>query len=222
MPETVPLRIMIVEDFPVIRDALVDWLGKQPGFEVVAQAATTDETRKALKTIKPDVVLLDLMLESGTEGTAFVRELRAAHTVLPVLVFSIHDERVYAERVIRAGANGYVMKREPAEELLAALRTVAAGELYVSRRLSGVLLRRLMQPAASADSTNGLQVLTDRELHVFQLIGAGQTLRQIAARLGLSLKTVEAHRENIKNKLNLHSAGEVLQRAALWVNQGTR
>lgn len=222
MPETVPLRIMIVEDFPVIRDALVDWLGKQPGFEVVAQAATTEETRQALKTIKPDVVLLDLMLESGTEGTVFVRELRAAHTVLPVLVFSIHDERVYAERVIRAGANGYVMKREPAEELLAALRTVAAGELYVSRRLSGVLLRRLMQPAASTDSTNGLQVLTDRELHVFQLIGAGQTLRQIAARLGLSLKTVEAHRENIKNKLNLHSAGEVLQRAALWVNQGTR
>jgi DNA-binding NarL/FixJ family response regulator len=217
------LRILVVEDFPVIREALVGWLGRQPGCVVEGQAATTAETRAVMKTMKPDVVLLDLMLE-GAEGTSFVRELREAHPSVPLLVFSIHDERVYAERVIRAGASGYVMKREPAEELLTALRTVASGELYVSKRLSGVLLRRLMQPAGASagGAADGLRVLTDRELHVFQLIGAGESLRRIAERLGLSLKTVEAHRENIKNKLGLHSASEVLQRATLWVSQSGR
>ncbi len=214
------IRIVLLEEFPVVRDGLVQWLAKHSDIEVCAQTSVPAEARSALARTRADVLLMDLMPQ-GFDGVGFIRDLVAEHPAVRILVFSLHDENVYAERVLRAGALGYVAKRAPDSELLAALRTVAAGGIYVSPRLSLVLLGRLLRPAHKASEKTGIASLTDRELHVFQLLGAGLHAREIGGRLGVSAKTVQAHRENIKNKLGFDTAAELLRHAALWlVEQG--
>jgi len=211
------IQLVVVEDLPVIREGLVRWLDAQEGMRVIGLAADHQETRNILASGLPNVLILDLMMAGGGDGTLFVEELKNRYPSLRILVFSIQDEMIYAERVIRAGANGYVMKREAGDELLQAIRTVAEGDLYVSRKLSAIMVRRLMQPSSRMNDI--VSSLTDRELHVFQLIGSGMNPRKIAEQLSLSVKTIEAHRENIKNKLNLHTAAQVIQRATIWFNE---
>lgn len=203
----------------MIREGMAKWLASQ-GFRVAAQAGSHAEAMKALQTSHAELILLDLMLAEG-DGMEFIRELRQKHASIRILVFSMHDEMLYAERVLRAGADGYTMKQAPTDELLTAIRTVLGGEIYVSRRLAMHLVAQNIHrnPARPEDKHANL---SDRELHIFRLIGHGHSPRRIATDLGLSIKTVETHRENIKNKLNLQSSADVMRRATLWVNaQGT-
>ena len=211
------IRVVVLEDFPIILEGLVSWLNQQPGVDVVGQAVDHPAARQQLAAHAPAILLMDLMV-GGRDGVDFIREIRAAYPAVAVLVFSVHDEMVYAERVLKAGAHGYVMKREPAADLLKALHAVAAGELAVSRQVTLLLLKRAVRPTTTAASAaGGVSVLTDRELHVFQLIGTGLSPRRISEELKLSIKTVETHRENIKNKLGLHSSVEVIRAATLWL-----
>lgn len=214
------IRVAVLEDFPVVREGLVQWIKLHADLDVAWSAAEHGEARARLAADRPDLLLLDLMI-GGRDGIDFIEGTRAAHPTLPLLVFSIHDEGLFAERVLRAGANGYVMKRDPSEQLLTAIRTVAAGELFVSAKMSLLILKRVIQPGGRAAAT-GIDVLTNRELHVFQLIGAGLTPRAIAAELGVSVKTAEAHREHIKNKLGLQTAADVIRQATLWVREQSR
>ncbi|MET0261265.1 MAG: response regulator transcription factor, partial [Rariglobus sp.] len=209
-------KIFIVEDFPVIREGLVSLFSSQVGFAVAGQAATYDEARKQLGVA--DVVILDLMMADGSDGLPFIEELRARRPSLPILVFSNHEEQVYAERAIRAGANGFLMKRETTAEMLVALRMVVAGQIYVSRALASELARRSFQPEQEREGS-GIDCFTDRELHVFRLIGEGFSPRRIAAQMGLSVKTVEAHRENIRMKLDVHTFAQMVEMATAWTNQ---
>jgi DNA-binding NarL/FixJ family response regulator len=214
------IRVLVLEDFPIVLEGIVSWLGQQPDVAVVGQAADHAAARKELAAKAPDILLMDLMV-GGRDGLDFIREIRGAYPRVAVLVFSVHDEMVYAERVLKAGAHGYVMKREPKADLLAALRAVALGELAVSRQVTLLLLKRVVQPT-NAPAAAGVGDLTDRELHVFQMIGIGLSPRRIAEELKLSIKTVETHRENIKNKLSLHSSAEVIRAAALWLGDQAR
>jgi DNA-binding NarL/FixJ family response regulator len=210
-----PIRVLILEDIPVVREGLIQWLARHADIEVCGQFTATDEALAALGRGRVDVLLMDVML-GGVDGVNFIRAVTAEHAGLRVLVFSQLDESIFAERALRAGAMGYVAKSALDSELLAALRTVASGNIYVSARLSLVLLGRLLRPSEKGAQPTGITSLSDRELHVFQLLGAGLGAREIATRLGLSNKTIQAHRENIKNKLGLETAAELLRHAAAW------
>jgi DNA-binding NarL/FixJ family response regulator len=214
----VPIRVLILEDCPVVREGLGQWLLRHADCEVCAMVGAIDEAWAAVGRIRPDVLLMDLV-RNGGDVVAFIRTLTAEHPAVKPLVFSLHDEGLFAERLLRAGAAGYVSKNVLEAELVAAVRTVATGGIYVSPRLSLMLLGRLLRPAQKASDKSGVASLTDRELHVFQLLGAGLGAREIAARLGVSTKTVQAHRENIKNKLGFDTAAELLRHAALWLHQ---
>ena len=209
------IRVVVLEEFPILLEAMVSWLNQQPDVCVVGQAGDHPSARLQLSEHAPTVLLMDLMV-GVRDGLGFIREIRLDYPKVPILVFSVHDELIYAERVLRAGAQGYVMKREPTADLLAALSAVAMGELAVSRQVTLLLLKRSVQPA-SEPTAGGISGLTDRELHVFQMIGRGLSPRRIAEDLKLSVKTVETHRENIKNKLGLHSSVEVIRAASLWL-----
>lgn len=214
------LRIAIVEDHHAIREAFALWIDHQEGLQTVGQAATHEEARRLLRESRPDVLVFDLIIGAG-DGIAFLKELKAEFPQVPVLVYSTHDETLWAEHAFRAGASGYLMKSESSAELLAAIREVAAGRLYASARIKLLALNRLIDPAAGG-SKAGVGKLTARELHIFQLIGHGLSPAQIAAKLGISQRGVEAHRENIKNKLGCQTATELAQQAARWVDQESR
>ena len=213
-----PIRVLVLEAAPVVREGLTQWLGRHPSVELCGQVDAPKEMRAALTRCRPGVVLMDAM-PGGTDGVSFIKEMVAEHPTLRILVFSEHDERLYAERVLRAGAAGFVSRNATESEVLLALHTVAAGDLYVSPRLSLLLLGRLLRPTQKPGEKNGVASLTDRELHVFQLLGSGLGVKEIGSRLGVSVKTVQAHRENIKNKLGYASATELARHAAVWVTR---
>lgn len=217
MDKSTPLRVMLLEPCPVVCAGLAQWL-KTSGLSLCGQVATPREATALLGRVRPAVLLMDLLFPAH-DGLQLIRELVARHPELRILVFSHHDENVHAERALRAGARGYLMKYAGRTELLRAVRAVARGRIFVSPRLSVILLDRLLQPVAQRMTQDGLASLTDREFHVFQLLGAGLRPREIGERLGVSGKTVQAHRENIKNKLGMATAPELLRYAALWIAQ---
>lgn len=212
------IRVLVLEDVPVVLEGLLQWLGRHADFQLCGQVGTPAEAMGTLARARPDVLLMNAM-PGGSDGVSFIRTMIADHPAVRILVFSQHDERVYAERALRAGAMGYVSKCAPESEVIAALHTVATGGIYVSPRLSLILLGRLLRPGQKAAEKNGIASLTDRELHVFQLLGAGLGVREIGARLSVSAKTVQAHRENIKNKLGFDRTAELLRHAAVWVTE---
>lgn len=218
MFEISPLRVFIVDDFPVIREGIVNFINSQIGLRVSGQAATYSDARRAFEECLPDLLLIDLVTADGSDGLPFIEEMKARYPKLRVLVFSNHEEEIYAERAIRAGAGGFIMKRESTTEMLVAIRMVAAGDLYVSRKFSSELAKRLLQPETNRDGI-GIDSFTDRELHVFRLIGAGLSPRKIAMQMGLSVRAVEAHRENIRTKLDVHTFADVVALAETWVNE---
>ena len=211
-----PLSVLVAEDHPVVREGLAALLARDGGFAVTGHATTGREVRAQVERQSPQVLVLDLMLQDE-DGLALIKDLAAFAPTLRIVVFSLHPEEVYAERCLRAGAHGYVMKCEPVTTLFRAIREVAAGGIAVSPRVSasvlGAMAGHARQPAGSMGQ------LTDRELQVFRLVGFALPTRDIAAKLGVSVKTIETHRENLKNKLGLQSHAELVARAARWLHE---
>ncbi len=210
-------RILIVDDHPSVRDGVLPLINRQVDMTCCGEAGTAAAAQQVIARLKPDLVLLDLRLGTG-DGLELIKSLHSLFDSLKILVLSQLDEATFAERVLRAGARGYVMKEQASEELLGAVRTVLAGEVYASRAVAGRMLGKIVKGGANA-LRHGVELLTDRELQVLQRLGSGLSRRAIAAELGLSLKTVETHRENIKRKLGLSTAQELLRFATLWSAQ---
>jgi len=208
-------RVLIVEDHPIFREALVQLINRQQDLVACGECDDAREIAAVVETQKPDVLLLDLML-NGAGGIDLIKQLHALFPQVRILVLSMHDESVFAARALRAGALGYVMKQEASGNVIAALRAVLSGELHVSRKV-GIALMQKAIATPEGEPGEDIARLSDRELHVFELIGAGVPTREIAARLGISIKTAETHRENIKHKLDLQSGAELISRAQTWV-----
>jgi DNA-binding NarL/FixJ family response regulator len=218
-PLTAPssrITIAIADDYPVMREGLARLIADEFGFSVSGSAATARELRTLVTRQPPRVLVMDLMLQEA-DGLALIKEIAGLAPMLRVVVFSDQPEDVYAERCLRAGAHGYVMKRDPVATLFRAIRDVAAGGIAVSPRVSSDVLGRLMGRASKPMGIVG--TLTDRELQVFRLAGRALSTRIIAEKLGVSVKTVEAHRENIKGKLSLDSHAALVARAAQWLRE---
>lgn len=208
-------RILVVDDHPFMRAGLAQLIDRQPDMFVAGEAGNPAEAMLAVPRVKPDLVLSDITMP-GRSGAEFIKDLHALHAGMPVLVISMHDELVYAERMLRAGARGYIMKEAGGEALLAALRQVLRGEVYVSPRLSARLLENL-SGGTPRQSNSPIAKLTDREFEVFQLIGQGKSTHDIAAQLHLSTKTVDVHRANIKGKLGIADSTALVRHAVRWV-----
>lgn len=212
-------RILVSDDHPFLRLGLAMLLNRQADLCCCGEADSVPGTMKLVGELKPDLLLLDLFLGEG-DGLELIKSLRAQYPQTQILVISQLDEAVYAERALRAGACGYVMKEQPPEEVLAAMRTVLGGELYVSRKLAAAMLRKTLQAKAEPRG-NGVDSLTDRELQVFRSLGTGLSTREIAAELNLSFKTIETYRENIKHKLALADSVALIRMATEWVQSHT-
>ena len=210
-------KILVVDDHPVVRKGLIGLINSQKDMQVCGEADREDEATAAVEKLKPDVVVLDLMLQQR-DGIETIRNWKNLYPDLVVLVLSAQDETLYAERVIRAGGRGFIDKNQAAEEVLTAIRLVNSGKIYVSRRVAARTFPHKLETTGTAKPD--ISRLTNRELHVFQLIGSGLENRKIAAKLKVSVKTVETHRENIKNKLNLSDSAALNARAFRWVREG--
>jgi len=210
-------RILLVDDHPIVLRGLSVLVNQESDITVCGEAADAHNALTAIEVLKPDLVIVDISLK-GTNGLELIKSAKALHAELPMLVLSIHSESPYAERALRAGAMGYIMKEEMTEKLILAIRRVLKGEIYLSEKMSTKLLSQIIKHPLQ--KTYLLEEnLTDRELEIFQLIGKGYGTRQIAEALNLSMKTVESHREHIKEKLKLKNATELLQRAFQWVQR---
>ena len=207
-------RIVVVEDHPVVCAGLMQLIGSQPDLTCAGTAENTAAAKQLVEECKPDLLLLDLRLKSG-DSLELIKSLRVEHPEVKVLVLSQYDELMFAERALRAGASGYIMKENATDEVLRALRKVLAGELYFSERVAAAVVQRMLREKPIA-SREGVERLSDREMQVFQLLGAAYTPREIADQFHLSRKTVETHCEKIKHKLSLHNAAELKQFARRW------
>jgi DNA-binding NarL/FixJ family response regulator len=208
-------RVLIVDDHAVLREGLALMINAQPDLLIGGEAATVAGGLQAAAAVRPDIALIDLSLMGGS-GLELVKDLKAQHPKMPTLVLSLHDEALYAERVLRAGARGYIMKRASTAELLAAIRKVLDGEIYLSETMGSAVVRQALGDRESQTSGDPLEQLSDRELEVFQLLGEGHGTREIAQQLGLSMKTVSCYRQNIQTKLQLKDAAGLMQRAVHW------
>ena len=207
-------RIIVVEDHPILCDGLMQLINSQPDLACAGVADNTCDAKRLVERGKPDLMLLDLRLKGG-DSLELIKSLRVEHSKVKVLVLSQYDELIFAERALRAGASGYIMKENATHEVLRAVRKVLAGELYFSERVAAAVLQRMLREKPSA-SRVGVETLSDREMQVFQLLGASCNAREIAEQFHLSRKTVETHCEKIKHKLNLRSAAELKQFARKW------
>jgi DNA-binding NarL/FixJ family response regulator len=206
-------RILLVEDHPIVRQGLAQLLGQTPDLEICAFAEDSLSAVQAVKTESPDLAIVDISLQSA-DGLELVKDLRARKFHLPVLILSMHQESVYAQRAMRAGAQGYVMKGEPTPRLLAAVRKVLSGGLFFSEEVTSELLRR--QIGGESAVLSPMELLTDKELQIFRLIGQGRSTREIAEALLRSVKTIEAHRENMKLKLGIKNSPQLVRAAVEW------
>lgn len=208
-------RILIVDDHPLVRQGLIGLISTQPDFEVCGEASGISEAKKVAAESQPDVAIIDLTLEDGS-GIDLLKDLRVTHPDLKLIVLTMHDELVFAERALRAGALGYVNKQEVSRTIISAIREILAGNLYLSQRTTERMVR-LAVGAQSRAAESPISRLTDREVEVFEMIGRGLTSRQIAAKLDLSPKTIDAHRERIKQKLELKNVTELTKHAIQWI-----
>ncbi len=209
-------KILVVDDHPMIQEGLVRLVDNEQDLAICGQADDALEALKAISETKPDVVVVDISLKSSS-GIELMKSIKAQYPKLPVLILSMHNEALYAERALRAGAMGYIMKQEASEKLLTAIRHVLGGQIYVSDKVSKRLIRKLARGKADMVASP-IDSLSDRELEVFYLIGQGYGTSQIAEKLYLSIKTIETYRTHIKEKLNLENSHELLQYAIQWVS----
>lgn len=212
-----PPKVLIVDDHPVVREGIAQIIRQAGGLEVCGEADCPENALQAVSTSKPDVVVLDLSLAAGS-GLGLIHDLKVWHPGLPVLVLSVHDESLYAERALRAGASGYIMKQEVTEQFVEAVRKVLGGGTYLSERMSARMLQRLA--GREPDAPTSIESLSDRELEVFRLFARGLPTREIAEGLFLSIKTVETHLDRVKTKLGLSSSRELFRYAIVWSLEG--
>jgi len=218
---SVATRILVLEEHPLLRDGISDFLNAQPDLQVCGQAGNIRDARSEIAKSNPQLLLTALRLGTG-DSLEFVKALRAEKPGLLILVYSAFEEAIFAERTLRAGADGYVMKSAPKEELLAAIREILSGNIYVSREVAMRAFKKSleMRPGqVSTSSALGIEKLSDREMHIFHLLGSGLGNTQIAHSLSLSVKTIESHRENIKRKLDLSCSRDLVACARKYVEE---
>jgi DNA-binding NarL/FixJ family response regulator len=207
-------RVLIVDDHPIVRQGLRRLIEQEDDLTVCGEAETTREAKTAIRELKPDVVIVDISLKQG-DGIELVKDARAHYAQLPILVLSMHDETIYAERMLSAGANGYIMKQAASDQFLVALRRVLEGGIYVSEVVGNSMIQKFASGGAYI-SANPIDRLSNRELQILHMIGRGLSTRQAAEALNLSVKTVESHRQRIKRKLNLSTGSQLVQYAVNW------
>src|SRR5580704_5972583 len=209
------IRVLVVDDHPIVRQGLSQLINQEPDLIVCGQAEDARTALDAIDPSQPDILIVDVSL-GGPGGIELLKTIRAKDARLPVLILSMHDESLYAERALRAGANGYIMKQEATERVLVAIRQILGGEVYVSERMAKKMVQQFIG-GSGVSKRSIIDELTDRELEVFRLIGQGHGTRQIAEELHLSVKTVESYYAHIKEKLFLKNARELVQHAVQWV-----
>jgi DNA-binding NarL/FixJ family response regulator len=207
-------RVFIVDDHPIVRQGLALLINREADLAVCGDAEEAGTALQGIEALHPDIVLVDISL-SGPDGLDLLKSVRAQDHRLPVLILSMLDETLYAERALRAGASGYIMKQEATEKVLVAIRRILGGDVYVSDRIAKLMMHHFVG-GAQAQADSPVAGLTDRELEVFRLIGEGHGTRQIAEELHISIKTVESYQAHIKEKLSLRNARELVQRAIQW------
>ena len=207
-------RVLIVDDHPIVRQGLRRIMENEEDLVVCGEAETARDARIAIKELNPDVVIADISLKQG-DGIELVRDVRAHYPQMPILVLSMHDEAIYAERMLSAGANGYIMKQAVSEQFLVSLRRVLEGGIYVSEAVGNNMIQKFASGGQYA-SANPIDRLSNRELQILHMIGKGMSTRETANALNLSVKTVESHRQRIKRKLNLSTGTQLVQYAVNW------
>jgi DNA-binding NarL/FixJ family response regulator len=213
-PASAKKRILVVDDHPIVRQGLALLINREPDLVVCGEAEEASGAMHVLASARPDVLIVDISL-NGPDGLDLLKTIRTTHPTMPVLILSMHDESIYAERALRAGANGYIMKQEATEKVLVAVRRILNGEIYVSERIANRMLKLYITGSGTVRNSS-IADLSDRELEVFRLIGEGHGTRQIAEELHVSIKTVESYQAHIKEKLSLSSARELMQHAIQW------
>jgi len=203
--------VFVVDDHPLLRQGLALMIDREPDLMVCGEAEEAQAALKEVAARKPDILIVDISLK-GPDGIDLLKNLRALYPDLPVLILSMHDESIYAERALRARANGYIMKQEATEKVLVAIRRILAGDIYLSEKMANKLLHQYVSGVARNDQSR-LSALSDRELEVFRQIGEGRSTREIAENLHLSIKTVETYQAHIKEKLSLRTGRELVQHA---------
>jgi DNA-binding NarL/FixJ family response regulator len=219
-PQTGKRTVLVVDDHPLMRQGLALLINQQQDLHVCGEAEEAQAALLAIAQLRPDIMILDISLK-GPDGIEILKNIRATDPDLPVLVLSMHDEAIYAERALRARANGYIMKQEATEKVLVAVRRILSGEVYLSERMSNKMLQQYIGGAPNMIQSR-IASLSDRELEVFRRIGEGRATREIAEELHLSVKTVETYQAHIKDKLALRSGRELIQHAIQWkINEKT-
>ncbi len=211
-------QVYLVDDHPIVRQGLIKLIEQEAGLEVCGEAGCVSEALPDIQQQAPDVILVDISLEDSS-GLDLIQKIDDLGLQIPMLVLSMHDESLYAEHALRAGASGYVMKQAASNTLIQAIEKVLDGEIYVSKKMSSQMLKMAFR--SGDDTRSGTDSLSRRELEVFELIGRGNSTREIAEQLNLSVKTIESYRAHIKEKLCLRSATELMQRAVHWVEHGS-
>lgn len=209
-------RVLVVDDHPIVREGLAQMINREPDLTVCGEAEEMHGALQMTDALKPDILIVDISL-NGPDGLDLLKSIRANDPGLPILILSMHDESIYAERALRAGANGYIMKQEATEKVLVALRRILNREIYVSRRVASKMLQQFVGGTSHGLRHSPVDDLSDRELEVLRLMGDGHATRQIADKLQLSIKTVESYQAHLKEKLLLKNSRELVQYAIQWV-----
>ena len=207
-------QVFLVDDHPLVRELLTNLINKRPDLRVCGEAGSAPEALRLIGELQPDIAIVDITLASGS-GLELIKDLQLQQPGVAVLVLTMHDESIYALRALRAGARGYIMKCEATQKVIQAIRTVLAGKLFVSERVTAQMAEKFAEPRP-AKTGSPVELLSDRELEVFQLLGRGQGTRQIAEQMHISFKTVQAFCARIKDKLELDNVNELLREAVRW------
>lgn len=212
---------MLVDDHPSVRRGLSDGFQTSPDMEICSQAGRISEANECLKAITPDAIVLDLNV-NGESGLEWIKDLRAKNISIPILVLSVNDENIFAERCISAGARGYLCKTASVEEVIEAVRQMLAGEVAVSPHMSRKFIQRMTATFGSEKKSgtmmDAIKTLSDREIEIFQILGNGKSSKEIAATLKISPHTVDSHRRHIMEKMGFQNSQELIRQAILWVN----
>ena len=207
-------NVVIVDDHPIVREGFRKLIDSESDFNVVGTAETAEEAVELIQNCKPDVAMVDLSLKESS-GIELIKDLQVLCPDVKILVVSLHDEEIYAERVLRAGAKGFIMKAEAVDDIIIAVRKVASGQIYLSSKMQSKMIE-IMASGGKSKNLNPVELLSDRELEVFQMIGNGMKTKNIAEKLRLSVKTIETYKSHLKLKLQLKDGIELIQRAVEW------